>query len=621
MKTHLTRLALAMLILMSTFTVVTRAAGAACVYHDSPMLSDLVAKGTLPSVCDRLPKNPIVIDTGSLMPANLLTLDVGKYSTQFTMAGTGVFEALREPLWTTSNLDSNLKPGIIEDFKVNDTNTEFTFKLLEGLKWSDGVAVTTKDVQFAFQDVLFNTDLTPTLPLMYRTGATSAGSPMKWSIVDDYTFTITFDAPYGGFLDQLSQNELNGYYDIIKPSHYLEQFHVKYATTADLNAKIKADNKTTWVDLFHDKDLTNWDAMLPSKIGFPVLAAWMAETNEKGKMVAVRNPYYYAVDRAGNQLPYFDRIAGVDAPEGATAQLMAMSGQVDVNTGNFTDIALLIQNQKDVYKVYRYNDNGSRGFYLNLTLGDPAWQKIVGDVRFRQAINMAIDRQEILTDAYAGTGAITMAVPTDYAPDKAKALLDAIGLDKTDSDGYRLMPNGQPFVIQVDLGPWQEYIDPVPLIAAELKTVGIKVDYKQLTPELLFQRMAANQSAGRYDWDRANTWRLRHNHDYLPNDDWGPAWRQWYESGGKQGVQPPDWIMQLYSIHQDIMKAVPNTPADQAAMDKLYAWYQANIPYFVIVDGPVYPVMLNDRIGNAMTGGFGHAFPRTWKVLYDTKAQ
>jgi peptide/nickel transport system substrate-binding protein len=385
-----------------------------------------------------------------------------------------------------------------------------------------------------------------------------------------------------------------------------------------LQAKIGAEGVTNWFELFRLKDIGPWEADV--KMDTPVLNPWVLEINESARIVAVRNPYYYAVDTAGNQLPYFDRIVGVSVPEGSSALLMGMSGEVDISGGGFNDLPLMLENEKDVYTVYRWNDNGSRAFYLNLTKEDPVWQQVVGDIRFRQAVNFAIDRQEIVDDAYGGTGMVTQAYPAEYDPDQANALLDEMGLTARDGDGYRLGPDGQPFVIEVNLGPWQEYADPLPLITAYLKDVGIKVDYKQIDANLMWEQMAANQVEGRYDWDRANTWRVRHNHDYLPNDNWGPAWVDWYNSGGEQGIEPPDWVKELYSIHEEIMRVVPGTPEDQAAMDSLYAWYAEYLPIFIIIDGPVYPAMVNNRIGNVPTSGWGHSTPKVWRVFYDKNA-
>lgn len=607
--------------LMLLFVMFVTVSGQECAYSESPMLAEKVAAGELPSVCDRLPATPVVFENDTVMPADLLQVEIGNYSEEFRVANGWTLDVpLREPLWLTSNLGSTPKSYIIDTFTANEDNSAFTFTLRAGMKWSDGVPVTSADVAFAIEDVLLNEEIYPNLPTMFRTGARSDGTPMTFRVIDDMTFEFAFDAPYGGFIDQLMQNEFQGYHELIKPRHYLEQFHVAYADEQALQAAIVEAGFENWYELFNDKDLRNWQSRQPNKIGHPVLSAWVLESVENGRTVVVRNPYYIGVDAAGNQLPYFDRLVAIEVPEGSSALVMGMAGEVDLSGSSFTDLPLMLENQKDVYTVYRYNDNGARAFFLNLTKDDPAWQQIVQDIRFRQAVNMAIDREEILDNVYAGTGAVSSTVPSDYDPDTANALLDELGMTARDADGFRLGLDGQPFSIEVDLGPWAEYFDPVPLIAAHLAEVGLRVDYRQVAPELLWETMAANTVEGRYDWDRSNTWRFRHNHNYLPSDNWAPAWADWYYSNGEQGQEPPDWIKELYTIHTEIMSVVPGTPEDEVAMDHLYTWFNDNIPYFIIVDGPVYPVMINNRIGNVMTGGFGHSFSRTWKLLFDRNA-
>lgn len=622
MRAHFRLLSFVLLISLTLSLIsVSVVVGQDCTYSESPMLAEAVAAGTLPSVCDRLPTEPVVIETGTLMPSELLDLQIGTYSDELRVVNIWSLDVpMREPLWLTSNLGSDPQSYIIDTFVANEDNTTFTFTLRDGMKWSDGVPVTSEDVRFAVEDVLFNEEIYPSLPVMFRTGANRDGTPMQFRVVDDLTFEISFDGPYGGFIDQLMQNEFQGYSDVIKPSHYLKQFHAAYADPDELAAMVEEAGYENWFQLFNDHDIRGWNATQATKIGTPVLSAWMIESNAEGRAVVVRNPYYIAVDAAGNQLPYFDRVVAVDAPEGTTAQLMAMAGDVDLGADVFTNIPLLLENQGDVYTVRLYNDNGARAFYLNHTKDNPAWQQLISDIRFRQAINMAIDREEIIDDVYAGTGALSEAVPNDYDPDGANALLDEIGLTSRDADGFRLGLDGEPLIIEVDLGPWAEYFDPVPLIAAHLGEVGLRVDYEQVTPELLNERLVANQITGRYDWNRANTWRLRHNHDYLPSANWAPLWMSWYQTNGQQGQEPPDWIKELYDIHSEIMRVVPATPEDDAAMERLYNWYYENIPYFIIVEGPVYPIIANNRLGNVMEGGFSHAFSRTWKVLFDQTA-
>src|SRR4029078_3760768 len=102
---------------------------------------------------------------------------------------------------------------------------------------------------------------------------------------------------------------------------------------------------------------------------------------------------------------------------------------------------------------------GSRiALFPNLNYEDPAWRKIIQDVRFRRALSLAIDRHEINMAVFFGLGTasadtVLPASPlyrSEYAgawiqhdPERANKLLDEIGLDKRDSDGIRLLPDGR----------------------------------------------------------------------------------------------------------------------------------------------------------------------------------
>ena len=91
-------------------------------------------------------------------------------------------------------------PGIAEDIKVNATATEYTFKLREGTRWSDGTPFTADDIVFWYKDIFSNPTLTPN-PASWMT---ANGKPLVVKKIDDYTFTVTFDAPNGLFLQWLA---------------------------------------------------------------------------------------------------------------------------------------------------------------------------------------------------------------------------------------------------------------------------------------------------------------------------------------------------------------------------------------------------------------------------------
>ena len=146
-------------------------------YNESPMLKTKVAAGLLPPVEERLPEEPMVVGPGVLVPKGNLDFEVGQYG--------GTLRSVQpDPEWNPDIFvmnDENLlsAPGIlaegimgniIKSFEVSEDGKVFTFHMRKGLKWSDGVPVTTSDVLFTYEDVLLNDKLTPVFPRWMRAG-------------------------------------------------------------------------------------------------------------------------------------------------------------------------------------------------------------------------------------------------------------------------------------------------------------------------------------------------------------------------------------------------------------------------------------------------------------------
>ncbi|RLE09492.1 hypothetical protein DRJ00_04085, partial [Candidatus Aerophobetes bacterium] len=238
-------------------------------YNESPMLKTKVAAGLLPPVEERLPEEPMVVGPGVLVPKGNLDFEIGQYGGTLRSVqpdpewNPDIFVMCDEPLLCApgilgSDIDGSvpIKGNIVDDFKVSDNYKVFTFHLRKGLKWSDGHPVTTEDVLFAYEDVLLNEKLTPIFPQWLRAANKPDGEPMKLEVIDDYTFRIKFAEPYGGFLDQLAILFWKGYTDLIKPKHYLKNFHVRYTPLEKLEPLIKEEGlaKGEWWTLFNKKD-------------------------------------------------------------------------------------------------------------------------------------------------------------------------------------------------------------------------------------------------------------------------------------------------------------------------------------------------------------------------------
>ena len=208
---------------------VTALAGSAWAFQEAPMLTEMVEAGTLPPVDERLPANPTVVNA----------LSVGEYGGVWRRAFNGPGDRwgptkLMEERVLKWAADENggavLMPGYIESYSVNEDSTAFTFTLLEGLKWSDGVPVTTEDVRFWYEDIFLNTAIVPNIDATFAPG----GKPMEVEIADERTFTVKFSQPYVYFLQILAKDS-TGEPSLDRPSflfpkHYLSQFNNKYAS-------------------------------------------------------------------------------------------------------------------------------------------------------------------------------------------------------------------------------------------------------------------------------------------------------------------------------------------------------------------------------------------------------
>jgi ABC-type transport system substrate-binding protein len=261
---------------------------------EAPSLAQLVKDGKLPPVRERVPAKPLVIEPVErvgVYGGTWHTAVLGPEDTAWLLRTmTGQDRIVRWDLdW------EKVLPNAVESFDFSDEGTEYTFRLRPGMKWSDGEPFTADDIVFWYEDVFLNEELTP-VPAEYLT---ADGKPVTVTKVDEDTVRFTFAAANGLFLQWLAT------YDEafrLIPRHYLEQFHTGYA--ADLEALVKREGMSSWVDLFFAR------ADLWANPDLPRLHAWIP-TNALGdgtQLTFERNPYYYKVDPDGSQLPYLDSV-------------------------------------------------------------------------------------------------------------------------------------------------------------------------------------------------------------------------------------------------------------------------------------------------------------------------
>jgi len=295
-------------------------------------------------------------------------------------------------------------PNQFESWEVEENGKRLILHLRQGQRWSDGEPVTTEDVLFWWNDISLNQEISTSVWWVYRHG----GEPMKLEALDDYTFTITFAAPFGNFPAYLTRRHQG---DFLEPNHFLKQFHPAYAKKADLDRMISERGYDTWVQLigFMRGGRSIWGAR-DGTIEHPILSGWIVtEITDTDTDILERNPYYWKVDQQGNQLPYIDNIRNDLAASHEVVSMKIIQGELDYVGPHDVTIAR--------FPLYKENEPGNAyivGDYLSCmtdryTLypqhnlpNDPVLEEIVNHPNFVKALSVAIDREEINQSLFFG---------------------------------------------------------------------------------------------------------------------------------------------------------------------------------------------------------------------------
>jgi peptide/nickel transport system substrate-binding protein len=492
----------------------------------------------------------------------------------------------------------------------------FTFTLRKGLKWSDGEPVTTEDVRFAWEDIRQNEKLYPTFPNYLRTGFSPKGNPGVLEIVDDYTFKITFDGPYGAFLRYMTIEGWNGYTEMLEPAHYLKQYHINYTSLEELKPLLDEQSLTDeWWQVFSQYRCRNWDMTNPRCVDYPALNPWIGKaTSDSSQMRFERNPYYFKVDTTGQQLPYIDFITSQQVNDMEMVTLKILAGEVDFQRESTALVKMPLYKENEEKAGFRVAlldmHVDSSGMRFNQTFDDPNWRKVTQDIRFRQAVSLAINRQELIDTIYYGYASLPLLTmgeaQSQFDVAKANALLDEIGLTEKDADGYRLYPDGTTFEILLEHAAWAPDLGPVAdLVAQYMKDVGIKLTVKQIENALWNERWNANQVQSSVNWSHDVGW----GND-LTSGSIGRAGRLWQiyiDTSGAEGEEPPAWINEAVDLDAAKWAAVAGSPEYNQKIEEGYQWAQTNLPYINFVEFVKYPLIVNKNLKNVPSGGYAIA--------------
>jgi peptide/nickel transport system substrate-binding protein len=542
-------------------------------FNEAPQLAALVKAGKLPPVAERVGQDPLVI-----RPLH----EIGKYGGAWRRGFTGPadfwngYRCCSGPdhllFWDFTG--DKVTPNIAKGYEMQDGGRTLVLHMRRGMKWSDGKPFTGDDVIFWFEDIYRNKDLVPT-PSAAMAINGKQGAIEK---VDAYTVKFKFPEPYFMLPDMLAGSTdlggqawrgalgLGGY----APAHYLKQFHPKYAGQAEVDKKVKDLKFDSWVRMFLFKN--DW-SLNPE---LPVVSPWKTVTPANtATWTLERNPYSVFVDTAGNQLPYIDRVVLTLAENLEVINLRALAGEYDLQERHLdlAKVPVFLENQqKSGYKLYL--DPGDYGgdmiIKFNLSYeADPEIAKWMNTTDFRRALSLGIDRDQINETFWLGTGTPGSVVPVDsnkYNPGpqyrklwatldvkKANAMLDKIGLEKKDAEGYRLRTDGKGR-LRIEImtlgGQFLQFTQIAEMVREQWKKIGIDLTVQEVERSLALKRTAANeQQLGAWNNDGSEhlfTFPLHvFPFEIAAVASSGPLYAKWFQSAGTQGKEPPARMKEL----------------------------------------------------------------------------
>ncbi len=578
----------------------------------------------LPSLAERLPEEPLVVAPYDVIGKYGGTFDVLSNATE---AGTSDFLSVRHVNLVRYSDDlQTVVPNIAKDWKWNDDFTQLTFFLRKGHKWSDGAPFTAEDVKYWYDNLALNPDIMAK-PKDY---VLVAGERMTVDVIDPQTVRFNLPGPKPGLIAHFATSFAQGF----QPKHFLGKWDPKLNPDADAMAQAAGfENGLAVISAYYgNSDWTDTPSPLLSKPAevanlpadvIPTLESHItiSDTTEGRHLVA--NPYFHMVDTAGNQLPYISEQDEVYINENEVRILKLVNAEVDYKEQSLQldSAPLLMENQeKGDYTIDLRPEITISTFAFNVTSEDLEKRKLFGDLRFRQAMSVAINREEVNEVSYFDLGEPKQYIGfsprpdfvdkkweqhfAQYDPDLAKSLLDEIGMKDTDGDGFRELPNGDKIVLNLQFSIQGIPASVVELVGQHWSEVGVQTTAKEVTPD----EFRSAQSSNKLD---VTMWRkgqpvaivLGNNELWVPpysdyfGSRTGMLWAEWVDSKGASGVEPPEFAKQLIADIDVFQSAAAGTPESNKAGARLVENLAGNLLFIGTVKAPA-PIYHRNALKN-----------------------
>jgi peptide/nickel transport system substrate-binding protein len=506
-----------------------------------------------------------------------------------------------------------LEPDILKSVDVEDGRI-FTLHLREGHRWSDGEPFTSEDFRYWWEDVANNEALSPVGP---PPALFVDGEKAVVEFPDPLTVRYSWSKPNPFFLPALAQATPLFIY---MPAHYLKQFHERYADPQKLAAMVQESQARDWAQLHGRHD----DMYKFENPDLPTLQPWRLTTPPPAeRFVFERNPYFHRVDADGQQLPYIDRVI-FDVVDNKLVPIKTGAGETDLQSRGlfFKHYTFLKESEKNsglVTRLWQTARGAHLAIYPNLNATDEVWRELFREVRFRRALSLAVDRDEINQIMYFGLaiGGNNTVLPQSplYEPqyreewasfdlDKANALLDEIGLTKRNADGTRLLPDGRPMELVVETaGEETEQTDILELVEETWAKIGLKIHSRPSQREVFRNRIFSGETLMSiwYGLENGIPSADMSPGEFAPTDQqqlqW-PMWGQYYQTKGAAGEAPdmPDAKKLLEMF--EAWRAARTTEERREIWETILPIYSGQIYSIGLIGGVLQPVAVRKTLRN-----------------------
>ena len=375
-------------------------------------------------------------------------------------------------------------PKLAKSFSVNDC--EYIINLRHGLKWSDGKPITAEDVFFTWNDIIFggygNTSI--------RDSVVIDGKLPAVEKIDDYTVKFVTPKPFAPFLRMLSAP--------IAPKHIFEP-------------AIKRGK--SYFDGFLSTNTAPKEFVTSG-------AFKLKEYVPAQRVVFEKNPDYYVINKDGKKLPYLNKLVYLIVGDVNNQVLKFEGGELDEISLQGANVARFKEMEKHSdFSVYNIGpDTGTMYIAMNMNnrknddgkyYVDPKKQKWFQDKNFRQAVDYAIDRQNMVFNIANGLAEPLFTPETlnsiflnknlkPYAKDinKSKALLKQSGFS-WDKSGNLIDKSGNKveFDLYTNAGNSEREAIGV-MVKQDLEDLGMKINFKPVEFNSLVNKLMST-----LDWD------------------------------------------------------------------------------------------------------------------------